>query len=125
DLLAVLERGLADRVAALRPESLVELVELHEAAVNQSNNEAILLPARAALPYGDEYLGEREAVGERDMAIRALIERAAAGPPNGEVLLGLRQTGFLRAAAELQIRLGSAFEALRSGEAGGELVVGP
>ena len=125
DLLAVLERGLADRVAALRPESLVALVELHEAAVTQGNNEAILLPARAAFPDGDDHLGEREAVGERDMAIRALIERAAARPPNGEVMLGIRQSGFLRAAAELQIRLGSAFEALRSGEAGGNLVVGP
>jgi hypothetical protein len=125
DLLAVLERGLADRVARLRSESLVALIELHEAAVHQSNNEAILLPARAAFPQGDDYLGEREAVGERDMAIRALIERAAARPPNGQVMLGIRQSGLLRAAAELQIRLGGAFEALRSGEAGGNLIVGP
>jgi hypothetical protein len=123
DLAAELEGLLADRVASLRSDGLLELVELHEAAVIQATSEAMSLPARAAMTDADAYLGQREAIGERNVALRALIERAAACPPQGERGLGIREAGWLRAAAELQVRLGGAYEFLRSGRAAARVLV--
>ena len=124
DLVAVLERRVAEHVAALAPSSLLELVALHERALLQSTIESVGLPARDALENADEHLGAREAVGPRNMALRALVERFSAVPPTGQRTLGTREAGWLRASVELEITLGSAYEALASGQTSGRIVVG-
>jgi hypothetical protein len=124
DLAAGVEALLSGRVAKLQPEGMLDLIELNEAAAIQTTLESIGLPARAAMNNADAYLGERESTGERNVALRALIERIAALPPDGDHLVGLREAGWLRAAAELQVRLGGAFEFLRTGKATAKVLVG-
>jgi hypothetical protein len=125
DLLEVLEVRVRARVSALSAGALLALVALHERALFQSTVEGLGLPARDALEGSEEHLGPREAVDGRNVAIRALIERLAAAPPAGSRELGEREAGWLRAATELELTLGSAHDALGSGHARGRVVVGP
>jgi hypothetical protein len=125
DLAVELERLLANRVTELRSDSLLKLIELHEAAAIQNASEEMGLPARAAMADAESHFGERESTGERNVALRALIERAAASRPQGDRQLGLREAGWLRAAAELQVRLGGVSEFLLSGRADARILVGP
>jgi len=125
ELAAELERLLTARVAKLHPDSLLKLVELNEAAAVQNAGEEMGLPARAAISGADAHFGERESRGERNVALRALVERSAASPPRGDQRPGIRETGWLRAAAELQVRLGAANDLLLSGRAEARILVGP
>jgi hypothetical protein len=125
DLVTALECRIAERVATLASSCLVDLVALHERALLQSTVESVALPARDAVADANEHLGPREAVGARNLALRALIERISAAPPDGCLSLGTREAGWLRAAAEFEFILGSAYGALSTGHSGARIVVGP
>jgi hypothetical protein len=122
DLFTRLEALLQARLSELAPSAVRKLVALNQRALVQSVREDIGLPARAALPDADEYLGTRESVHGRNLALRFLLEALSARPPTGEAVLSLRRSGWLRAAAELLIELGSATDALASGRASGQVV---
>jgi hypothetical protein len=124
-LVEVIEEALSARLAALSPAAVLELIELHERAAIHSRAEAAGLPARDAL---GEYGGRADTphgVGHRDIVLRALIERAAATPPAGERQLGAQEAARLRAATELQLQWGSVADALRTGQVGGKVAIGP
>jgi hypothetical protein len=128
DLLARLDDLIAAGVTMLDASSIVALVGLHEAAVWQSESEEIGLPARDALSAGEEldrdYLGSRESMGARNVALRALIERATAAPPSGDRMLSRRLAASLRAAVELEVRLGSAADFAAGGYVRARLAIG-
>lgn len=124
DLIDVLEQSITEFVEGLAGSCVLELVRLHERAAAQLTAEEIGLPARDALAGGDEVLGAREAVGERNVALRALIERMSAAPPSGALESGMRETGWLRAAMELEVRLGSAYDALGTGTTRAKIALG-
>ena len=96
----------------LDPEVLVDLMRIHERALNQAEFEDVTLPARAAIAHSEEYLGALETTAERAPALRGLIERVAANPPAGTSQLSLRAELRLRAASQLLLRFGTAREAL-------------
>jgi hypothetical protein len=123
-VIAALERLTSDRVAGLDPSCLRDLVALHERALVESAQEAVMLPARDALPDADHELGSREPSDDRDLALRHLIERVSARPPAGSRPLGRREAGWLRAAAELGLRLGAFHEALAGDHTDGRLTIG-
>lgn len=124
DLIDVLEQSITEFVEGLAGSCVLELVRLHEHAAAQLTAEEIGLPARDALAGGDELLGAREAVGERNVALRALIERMSAMSPSGTLEIGMRETGWLRAAMELEVRLGSAYDALGTGTTRARIALG-
>jgi hypothetical protein len=124
DLQRVLDGLVAGRLRELAPEALIETVALNERALLQTAVEAVGLPARAALRDADDHLGPRESTGARNLALRALVERLSAAAPTGTQPLSARRAGWLRAACELQIELGSASDALHSGATSGNVVVG-
>ncbi len=125
DVLEVVDRGLAQLVAELEPGALVDLVGLHEQALVQRAAEAAGMLARVELMAADEHLGPREAVGGRDLVLRALVERVSAMPPAGTAPLSQRRAGRLRAMTALGIELGSARDAVLSNQADATLAVGP
>ena len=119
-----LETMIDGRVAALDPSCLVELIALHEQALAQSGQRAVMLPAHEALEDFKELLGSDNPSGDRNIALRGLVERVSAAPPNGERPLGLREGSRLRAAAELGVQLGAAHAAVGVSEVKGRVVLG-
>ncbi len=110
---------------ALEPAALRDLVALHERGVFQAESEAISLPGRDAIRGAATYPGPAEDLLYRDLALRILVERFAALPPQGAGPLSRRAANGLRAAVELQLELLGALETIRWEGAGGEVFVSP
>jgi len=123
DLSRTLEAGIQAKLDSLHPDSLRELVAMHERACFQGESEAILLPALGAWRAAEGVPLAEEEDAQRELVFRILIERAAASPPAGALPLGLRVLNWLRAATELQLQLRSSLEAVQYEEAGGQVVV--
>ena len=114
---------LEDRLAELRPDAVREFVALHERALVQEQREEITLPARVAMLSTDEVLGEPEASIRRGLALRGLVDRLAARPPQGEAPLSLERATLIRACAETLVEWGASRDALKAGSAHGTLVL--
>jgi hypothetical protein len=123
DLSRTLEAGIQAKLDALHPDSLRELVAMHERASFQGESEAILLPAIGVWRASEGTPLAQEGDAQRELVFRILIERAAASHPAGELPLGLRALNWLRAATELQLQMRSSLDAVRYEEAGGQVVV--
>lgn len=126
DLVERLEETIGAGLETLEHSSVLELIRLHERAARQSEAEEISLPARHAIAAGHTeapHFGPRESVGARNVALRSLIERAAARPPGGENAMSMRIAGWLRAAVELQVKLGGALDFAAGGGVRLELAV--
>jgi hypothetical protein len=124
-LTETLDRLISTRIATLQSEALFALVALHDQAAVHSYSLRVALPARDAFPGADQHFGPYEPNDARDIALRALVERFAAMPPNDASPLSRRRTGWLRAAAELQLTLGSYVEAAETGLASLRLAIAP
>lgn len=120
-----LEAAVQGRIYSLEPASLRGLVALHELAIHQSTQEAILLPARHEVRVAETYPDLTDELFTRDLILRILIERASALPPRGSEPFGRRIGAALRAATELQLQLRGALDAARWEQAGGRVVVSP
>jgi hypothetical protein len=123
ELSRTLEAGIQEKLDSLHPDSLRELVAMHERASFQGESEAILLPALGVWRAAEGVPLVDESDAQRGLVLRVLIERAVATHPAGELPLGLRILNWLRAATELQLQLRSSLDAVQYEEAGGQVVV--
>lgn len=123
-VIELLQRRIDHHCRDLMPAALVDLVALHERAARQAIDEAVALPARAAIVASGHELDVPKSLGTRNLALRALIERMSAVPAVGQHSLSRRRSGWLRAAMELLLGIGATVDAVRAGHVRANVIIG-